>query len=152
LDAKLLRKPAWQIAGLTKFEPLVTTFTLGADTPDKMAEGARSFVGARAIKIKLTGEPLDAERVRAIRAARPDVWIGVDANQGFTRASLEKLMPVLLDTRVQLIEQPFARGAEAQLDGLDSPIPVAADESVLDSRDIGPLAGRVNVINIKLDK
>jgi L-alanine-DL-glutamate epimerase-like enolase superfamily enzyme len=152
LEAKLMRRPVWQLAGLTTFEPLVTTFTVGADTPEKMAEGARAYVGARAIKLKLTGEPLDAERVSAVRSARPDVWLGVDANQGFTRASLEKLLPVLLDARVELIEQPFPIGNEADLDGLRAPIPIAADESVQDSRDIAPLAGRVNVINIKLDK
>jgi L-alanine-DL-glutamate epimerase-like enolase superfamily enzyme len=152
LEAQIMRKPVWQLAGLATFEPLVTTFTVGAHTPEKMAEGARGYVGARAIKMKLTGEPLDAERVSAVRSARPDVWLGVDANQGFTRSSLEKLMPALLDARVELIEQPFPIGNEADLDGLRSPIPIAADESAQDSSDVAPLAGRVNVINIKLDK
>jgi L-alanine-DL-glutamate epimerase-like enolase superfamily enzyme len=152
LEAKLLRRPAWQLAGLTSLDPLLTTFTVGANLPDKMAEGARAYAGARAIKLKLTGEPLDAERVRAVRAARPDVWLGVDANQGFTRISLERLLPVLIETRVELIEQPFPIGCEADLDGLRSPIPIAADESVQDARDIAPLAGRFNVVNIKLDK
>lgn len=38
---------------------------------------------ARANKVKLTGDPVDAERVRAIRRVRPDVWLGVDVNEGF---------------------------------------------------------------------
>jgi len=152
LEAKLSGQPAWQLAGLTSPKPLVTTFTAGANPPDKMAEVARSYVGARALKLKLTGEPIDAERVRAVRAACPDVWLGVDANQGFTRASLETLMPVLVETDVQLIEQPFPVGREHDLDGLQSPIPLAADESVQDSADIPPLVGRFNVVNIKLDK
>jgi L-alanine-DL-glutamate epimerase-like enolase superfamily enzyme len=152
LEAKLARTPAWQLAGLASLDPLVTTFTLGADSPDKTAEGARAFVGARAIKLKLTGTPVDADRVRAARAARPDVWLGIDANQGFTRAFLEEIMPVLLDARVALIEQPFPVGLESEIDGLRSPIPVAADESVQDSRDIASLVGRFNVVNIKLDK
>ena len=34
--------------------------------------------------MKLTGDlDLDIARVRAVRAARPDVWLGVDANQGY---------------------------------------------------------------------
>jgi len=152
LEAKLSGQPAWQLAGLTSPKPLVTTFTAGANPPEKMAEVARSYVGARALKLKLTGEPIDAERVRAVRAACPDVWLGVDANQGFTRASLETLMPVLVETDVQLIEQPFPVGREHDLDGLQSPIPLAADESVQDSADIPPLVGRFNVVNIKLDK
>lgn len=152
LEAKLARKPAWQLAGLASLEPLVTTFTLGASSPEKVAEGARAFAGARAIKIKLTGEPVDADRVRAVREVCPDAWIGVDANQGFTRAFLQQMMPMFLDTQVALIEQPFPVGRESDIDGLRSPIPIAADESVQDSRDIARLVGRFNVINIKLDK
>ena len=75
-----------------------------------MADTARSFATARAIKLKLIGDDLDADRVRAVREARPDVWLGVDANQGFTRPFLDALMPVLVDARVSLIEQPFPVG------------------------------------------
>ena len=152
LEAKLQRQPAWQLAGLTSPKPLLTTFTAGANPPEKMAEVARSYEGARAIKLKLTGEPDDAERVRAVRRALPDVWLGVDANQGFTRDSLERLLPVLIEANVQLIEQPFPVGREADLDGLQSPIPLAADESAQDAADVPALAGRFNVVNIKLDK
>jgi len=142
----------WQLAGLEQPHPLLTTFTCGADTPEKMAATARGYANARAIKLKLTGEGSDADRVRAVRDALPDVWIGVDANQGFTRASLESLMPALTEARVQLIEQPFPIGQEALLDGFKSPIPVAADESAQTLADIRGLIGRFNVMNIKLDK
>jgi L-alanine-DL-glutamate epimerase-like enolase superfamily enzyme len=152
LEAKLARKPAWQLAGLAAMKPLVTTFTVGANTPEKMAELAVAYTGAQAIKLKLTGEPTDADRVRAVRSALPNVWLGVDANQGFTRASLEKLLPVFVETSVSCIEQPLPRGREADLDGLRSPIPLAADESVLEAKDIAGLASRFNIINIKLDK
>jgi L-Ala-D/L-Glu epimerase len=152
LEAKLTDRPAWQIAGLDPPRPLLTTFTVGANKPEKMASDARAYADAKAIKLKLTGEPLDADRVRAVRAARPDVWLGVDANQGFTRVFLETLMPVLVATRVDLIEQPFKIGQEAQLDGFKSPIPVAADESAQGLTDVRGLIGRFNVVNIKLDK
>ena len=152
LEARTSGRAAWQIAGLQPPVPLLTTFTVGANEPDKMVADARAYGGARAIKLKLTGQPLDAERVRAVRAACPDVWLGVDANQGFTRASLDALLPVMVDARVQLIEQPFKIGAEDLLDGLQSPIPIAADESAQSLTDIPKLAGRFNVVNIKLDK
>ncbi|HEY4445639.1 MAG TPA: enolase C-terminal domain-like protein, partial [Steroidobacteraceae bacterium] len=132
--------------------PLLTTFTVGANDPDKMAADARAYTQAKAIKLKLTGQPADADRVRAVRAARPDVWLGVDANQGFTRPFLATLMPVLVEARVELIEQPFKIGQEVQLDGLGSPIPLAADESVQGLADVPALVGRFNVVNIKLDK
>jgi L-alanine-DL-glutamate epimerase-like enolase superfamily enzyme len=152
LEAKLRGRSAWQIAELGNPQPLLTTFTCGADEPKKMAALARAYTDARAIKLKLTGEPIDAERVRAVREAREDVWLGVDANQGFTRAFLERLMPTLTETRVALIEQPFPIGQESLLDGFQSPIPVAADESVQSLSDIPRVVGRFNVVNIKLDK
>lgn len=152
LEAKATARHAWEIAGLEQPRPVLTTFTCGADTPDKMVAAAREYVLARAIKLKLTGEPVDAERVRAVRAARPDVWLGVDANQGFTLPFLERLMPVLVEANVRLVEQPLPIGQEAQLDGFASPIPIAADESVQSSADIASLAGRFDVVNIKLDK
>jgi L-alanine-DL-glutamate epimerase-like enolase superfamily enzyme len=152
LEAKASGRPVWQMAGLGKPQPLLTTFTCGADYPKKMAAAAETFRDARAIKLKLTGEALDGDRVRAVREARPDVWLGVDGNQGFTRAGLEELMPVLVEAGVSLIEQPFPLGDEAALDGLGSPIAIAADESVQSLADIASLVGRVQVVNIKLDK
>ncbi|HEX3466725.1 MAG TPA: N-acetyl-D-Glu racemase DgcA [Candidatus Elarobacter sp.] len=152
LEAKQQRRPAWQIAGLQPPRPVMTTMTIGADEPATMAEHAREYARARAIKLKLTGDELDAERVRAVRTARPDVWLGVDANQGFTRESLSALLPALVEARVELVEQPFPRDRDELMDGLRSPIPVAADESAQDIGDLDRLAGRFDVINIKLDK
>ena len=153
LEAGRAGRPAWALAGIDSPKPLLTTFTLGADAPDVMAEGARRYAGARAIKVKLTGElALDIARVRAVRAARPDVWLGVDANQGFTRDQLDPLVAALVDQGVGLLEQPLARGAEAELEGFRSPVPIAADESVLTLADVPGLVGRFDVANIKLDK
>jgi L-alanine-DL-glutamate epimerase-like enolase superfamily enzyme len=131
---------------------LLTTFTVGANEPEKMAADARAYTHARAIKLKLTGEAVDADRVRAVRSARPEVWLGVDANQGFTPVSFAKLLPVLIESRVELIEQPFRVGQEEALAGLHAPIPIAADESAQSLADLPRLAGRFNVVNIKLDK
>ncbi|HEU0224727.1 MAG TPA: dipeptide epimerase [Steroidobacteraceae bacterium] len=153
LEAKRSGQPVWRLAGLEPPRPLVTTYTIGADTPGAMADKATAYAGAKAIKLKLTGEPaLDSERVRAVRRARPDVWLGVDANQAYAPASLGELLPALVTSKVKLVEQPFARGREADLEGLRCPIPVVADESVQDLPDIEPLVGRFDVVNIKLDK
>jgi len=152
LESQLRGMPAWKIAGLNPPVPLVTTFTLSAEDPEQMARTALSYAGAQAIKLKLTGTAIDAERVKAVRAARPEAWLGVDGNQGFSRAALADLLPVLVDARVGLIEQPFPIGREADLDGLRSPIPVAADESAQDLNDVAGLVGRFDVVNIKLDK
>jgi L-alanine-DL-glutamate epimerase-like enolase superfamily enzyme len=152
LRAKLRGEPVWQLAGLDPPRPLLTTFTCGADTPENMAACARAYTQAKAIKLKLTGDDSDADRVLAVRGSRPEVWLGVDANQGFTLGFLKKLMPVLVQSRVELIEQPFPVGQEALLDGFRSPIQVAADESVRSLADLKKFAGRFDVVNIKLDK
>ncbi len=151
LRAKLDNRPVWQLLGLDAPKPVRTTYTVGAGDPSEMVETARGYINARALKLKLTGDD-DDERVRAVRAARPDVWLAVDANQGFTRESLAHLMPALQECDVALIEQPFPIGREADLDGLSSPIEIAADESVQDSSDLAKVQGRVDVVNIKLDK
>jgi L-alanine-DL-glutamate epimerase-like enolase superfamily enzyme len=152
LESKLAGEPVWKLAGLAQPRPLLTTITLGAEAPAQMAEGARGVGHARALKLKLLGDDQDAARVGQVRAARPDVWLGVDANQGFTRDSFHALLPALVDADVKLVEQPFPLDRDRDLDGLGSPIPIAADESVQDRHDIEKLDGRVNVINIKLDK
>ena len=152
LESKISGQPAWQLAALERPRALVTTFGCGADTPQSMAATARTYADARAIKLKLTGEPVDEDRIRAVREALPDVWLGVDANQGFTRPFLEQLMPALVELKVALIEQPFAVGQEALLDGFRSPIPIAADESIMDAADLPKLSGRFSTVNIKLDK
>lgn len=153
LEAKLANKPVWVLAGMRPPEPLLTTYTLGGDTPHAMAHCARSaYRHARAIKIKLLGDDHDGLRVKAIRSARPDVWLGVDANQGWSRRQLDDMLPILIEERVSLIEQPCEIGMEAQLDGLKSPIALAADESVQSLDDIAGVIGRFGTINIKLDK
>ena len=153
LEAKREGTEARSIAGVSEPKALITTFTLGADDPETMAEGARRYAGARAIKVKLTGDlEQDSERVRAVRSARPDVWLGVDANQGFRREQLDRLVDVLHSCRVSLLELPLPRGSEADLEGYRCPISIAADESALDLDDVAGLVGRFDVVNIKLDK
>jgi L-alanine-DL-glutamate epimerase-like enolase superfamily enzyme len=153
LDSHRAGLPVWELAGLNAPKPLVTTFTLGADDPSVMAAGARKYVQARSLKLKLTGElDLDIARVRAVRAARPETWMGVDANQGYAIDELAALVDALVVANVSLLEQPLKRGREADLAGFASKIPIAADESALSSSDIAGLVGRFDVVNIKLDK
>jgi L-alanine-DL-glutamate epimerase-like enolase superfamily enzyme len=119
-----------------------------------MAAGALGkYWDARAIKLKLLGDGQDAERVRAVRAARAEVWLGVDGNQGLTPESLAALLPTLIEARVELIEQPCKVGEAPPAYGhTRSPIPLAADESVQSLKDLAEQVGRFEFINIKLDK
>lgn len=155
LEAQRAGRPVWRLAGLSGTRSLRTTITLGAGEPGAMATRARTGLCAKAqaLKLKLTGETaLDIERVRAVHRARPEAWLAVDANQGFTPASIEALLPVLVECEVELLEQPFARGREQDMRLVDFPLPTAADESCLHLDELDAMAGLFDVINIKLDK
>jgi L-alanine-DL-glutamate epimerase-like enolase superfamily enzyme len=153
LESQRAGVPVWALAGSSRPKPLITTFTLPADDPAEIARRLVPLADARAIKLKLTGEfDADAERVRTVRRLRPSVWLGVDANQGYGPVTLEALIGVLVDENVSLLEQPIRRGEEAELEGLKSPIPIAADESILDLAELRARHASFDVINIKLDK
>lgn len=153
LKAKQAGRPVWQLAGLDAPRALRSTLTLGADAPHAMADAARAIDPAAPVKVKLTGDLVeDVARVEAIRTARPDAWIGVDANQGYDAATLRELVPVLTANRVAQLEQPLRRGREADLDGMKRCLPFVADESALSLADTATLVGRFDVVNIKLDK
>jgi L-Ala-D/L-Glu epimerase len=153
LESLRARVPVWKLAGVPRPQPLVTTFTLPADDPAVLEAKVNRLSSAKAIKLKLDGDmESDRERMRVVRAARPDAWLAVDANQGFTAAGLEQLAEAVRQFSVSLIEQPLKRGDEAALDGWKPGVPVAADESILDLAELRQRAGYFDVINIKLDK
>jgi L-alanine-DL-glutamate epimerase-like enolase superfamily enzyme len=145
--------PVWRLAGVPQPKPLVTTFTLPADDPAVLLRKIEAFASAKAIKLKLEGDlAADTARVQAVRKARPDVWLMVDANQGFGADDLDDLVAVLVDAGVSLLEQPVRRGGEAVLDGWKSPVPIAGDESILNLEELAAQHTRFDVVNIKLDK
>ena len=153
LEAKQKGEPVWRLAGISEPVPIVTTFTVSADDPEEMAAVARGYAQAKSIKMKLTGDlDVDMQRVRAVRGARRDVWLGVDGNQGFTLAQLPRLIETLVEQDVSLLEQPLRRGRDAELEGFSSAVPIAGDESLLSLADLAMAAGRFDVVNIKLDK
>jgi L-alanine-DL-glutamate epimerase-like enolase superfamily enzyme len=153
LDSWLAQEPVWSLAGVSEPRPLVTTFTLPADDPAELQEKVKQLSAAKAIKLKLEGSlDADRERIAVIRAARPDIWLSVDANQGFGSDDLDALASVLSLYSVALVEQPVPRGEEAALEGWRPGIPIAADESIVDLAELRVRAKFFDVVNIKLDK
>jgi len=151
LRAKQSGVPVWQAAGLSPPRPVTTVLTLGlADEADTRRK-AREARGYPELKLKL-----DADRhidiVRIVREEQPTARLLVDANQAWTREQLERLLPSLSALGVELVEQPVSRDADETLDGLVSPIPLAADESCVDRASYRTLVGRYQYVNIKLDK
>ncbi|MBM5812383.1 MAG: dipeptide epimerase [Gammaproteobacteria bacterium] len=151
LEAKEQGCSIWELTGVQPRE-LETVYTIGIEaTPEAMAAHAAAAAGQPLLKIKLDGQqPL--ERLQAIRRARPDARLVVDANQGWTFTQLQALAPAFAELGVLMIEQPLPRGGDAVLEGYRSPVPLCADESCLHLGELEPAARRYQMINIKLDK
>ncbi len=151
LRAKQSGVSVWKAAGLAAPHPVTTVLTIGLGDEADTRRKARDSVGYPVLKIKL-----DADRhvdvVRIVREENPRARLLVDANQAWSRALLERLLPSLVELGVELVEQPVPRQEDASLDGLVSPIPLAADESCVDRASYATLAGRYAFVNIKLDK
>ena len=151
LRAKQAGRRAWQLAGLERVAPVLTAHTIG---PGSEADVRRKIRAAR--HLPLLKLKADARRhvdmARYAREEHPSARLVIDANQAWSRELLERVLPELQALGVELIEQPVERGTDAQLDGLVSPIPLAADESCVDRESLPALVGRYQYVNIKLDK
>lgn len=151
LEAKRSGTPVWRLAGLAEPRPLVTAFTISLGDPARMEADARAAAHLPLLKLKLAGEG-DVARVAAVRAGAPDARLIVDANEAWTGRDVAREAAALLPFGIELIEQPVAAGQDALLDGIASPIPLAADESCQALADLDRCAGRYAAINLKLDK
>jgi L-alanine-DL-glutamate epimerase-like enolase superfamily enzyme len=151
LEAQFSGISAWQTAGL-KADPVETVFTIGLeDTPEQMAAKASAATDLSLFKVKL-GNDRPVERIAAIRAARPDSRLVVDANQGWNFAELQEFGPALHELGVLMIEQPLPRGQDHELEGYVSAAPLCADESFEHIGELEDANSRYQMVNIKLDK
>jgi L-Ala-D/L-Glu epimerase len=143
---------AWQLLNLAEPGPLITCNTIGLAAPQRMADSAVALAAYPVLKIKLGHHADDAARIEAVRRARPDATLLVDANAGWTLAEFRDLLPTLRRCAVELIEQPLAPGADAELAAAEAGLPIAADESVSDTASLAKLPPGYSHVNIKLDK
>ena len=151
IDAKRAYCSVADLGGFDAVAPVMTAFTLGLDTPEKMADLATANRARPLLKLKLGGDG-DIERVQAVRRAAPASRLIVDANESWDKSRLNEFMPMLVDCRIELIEQPLPADADDALAWLPHPIPLCADESCRTLADLDRLEGRYEAINIKLDK
>ena len=152
LVGKRLGVPVWKLWGLDAKNAPQSSFTIGIDEPEKMRQKVAEAAAYPVLKIKL-GTERDEAILKTIRDAT-DKPIRVDANAGWDQAKALRMLPILKDYGVELLEQPLP---PADLDGLGvvraaSDIPVVVDESCLVATDIPKLAGKADGINIKLAK
>jgi len=149
LEAKQAGQSIFKLIGLPS-SPVVTVNTVTIDTPRKMANKARAITSSQ-IKVKLDDQQ-PMERIAAVRNARPDADIVVDVNEGWRFSQLVELAPRFKALGIEMIEQPLPRGEDEALEAYQSPIVLCADESCLDTSELEQVAGRYQMVNIKLDK
>lgn len=149
LECKRSGQSIWDLTGLQP-SPVRTVYTVSVDDPEVMAAEAATGPSS-ALKIKLDATT-PVERVAAVRAARPDAKLIIDANQSWTMDILHAAAPELAKLGVKMIEQPLPAGGDEGLNGYQGPVPIGADESCQTVADLEGLASGYSVVNIKLDK
>jgi L-alanine-DL-glutamate epimerase-like enolase superfamily enzyme len=137
-----------------------TSVTIGILPVQETVQAANTWVGKgfRALKIK-GGQNVenDIERVLRVReAVGKRVEIRFDANQGYSENDTLRFVNESIKAELVLIEQPTRREDLALLGRLANtvPMPVIADESLVDLRDAFRLArkGLADMVNVKLMK
>jgi len=152
LVGKRLGVPVYQLWGLDPAKAPRSTFTIGIDTAERIRMKVQEAAEYPILKIKL-GSDRDLEILQTIRDAT-DRELRVDANCGWTVKHTLRMLPVLEEFGVTVLEQPLV---PTDLEGLGiirraAGIPLVADESCRTVTDIPPLVGQVDGINIKLAK
>lgn len=156
LWGKRLGQPLYRLFGLTPAALPQTSFTIGIDAPEVMAQRARES-GYPIIKIKLDALAPEAQ-VAAIRAAT-DARLRVDANAAWTPQQALELITRLAPYQLELVEQPLPVGdveayrwLKTELNRRGVTTPIYIDESVQNSRDVARHAGAVDGVVVKLMK
>lgn len=134
-------------------QTLTTAQTVSIGTPEQMAASASALweKGATLLKVKLDDAML-TERIVAIREAAPQALLIVDANESWRSEGLAARCQLLADLGVAMLEQPLPAGDDKGLETFIHPLPICADESCHTRESLAALAGRYEMVNIKLDK
>jgi L-Ala-D/L-Glu epimerase len=153
LAGKLLGAPVHRLLGIDPARMPVTSYSIGIDTPEVVVEKVREADPYPILKVKL-GSPDDRVLFEAVRSATDKV-VRVDANEGWkTPAEALAMIEWLAARGVELIEQPLPAADEDGMRWLKarSPLPLVADEAMLDAAIVPRLAGAYHGVNVKLGK
>lgn len=151
LEARRIGRSVADRLGRSAPGPMATAVTVSLDRPDIMRAAAAAVADAPLLKVKL-GADDPAARLLAVAEAAPGAQLIVDPNEGWTLAILRAMAEPISRLPVLMVEQPLPAGEDAGLEGLAYPAPICADESVHTAADVERVAGRYQVVNVKLDK
>ncbi len=152
LDAKRSGIRAHLTAGVHRWSPVTTAYTISLDSPETMAEATAKAANRPILKVKFGGPGGDLARIAAVRKATPGATLIADANEGWTEDNLAEHLAACAEAGYALVEQPLPAQNDEFLRTIARPVPILADESVHDRASLDRLVGLYEVINIKLDK
>jgi L-alanine-DL-glutamate epimerase-like enolase superfamily enzyme len=156
---KIAGLPLYKILGGFR-DRMKTSITIGILPVDDTIAAAKVYIkqGFKALKIK-GGKNVNYDIVRMIRIREivgPKIILRFDANQGYTVEESLRFVKETRKAKLELLEQPTPKEHIDQLGCVTkkAPLPVMADESLMNLRDAFRLARRdlVDTINIKLMK
>jgi L-alanine-DL-glutamate epimerase-like enolase superfamily enzyme len=151
IEAKRSGKRAWELAGIPNARPITTTETIGIRSVEGYEKRARELSRYEWLKIKVNADqPLEC--LRAVRRGAPNAKLVVDPNQAWSVREMVELAPALVELKVNLLEQPVPIDGDDELDRIDLPIPICADEPANTVEDLPHIVERYDFVNIKLDK
>ena len=106
--AKSVGLPLYQYLGSPKRE-FLNDITISIGLPEKMAEHSLEAVrdGALALKLKLSGDGRDDERILAVSSVVPNVELRLDPNQSWTLDEAKRVLDRCSKSKITLVEQPF---------------------------------------------
>ncbi|MBZ6075399.1 N-acetyl-D-Glu racemase DgcA [Microvirga puerhi] len=152
LDAKRSGIRAHVTAGVNRWPPATTAYTISLDTPEAMAAATAKAADRPILKVKFGAPGGDLERIAAVRKAAPDATLIADANEGWTEGNLTAHFAACAEAGFALVEQPLPAKNDGFLAKIARPVAICADESVHDRASLDRLVGLYDAVNIKLDK
>ncbi|PSP59307.1 dipeptide epimerase [Halobacteriales archaeon QH_7_66_36] len=152
LVATLHDLPLYRYLGLDASDTPTSSFTIGLADTEEMRGKARAADECDVLKVKL-GTDRDMEIVEAVADAAPDARLRVDANEAWTPKQAVSMCE-RLDGLVEFVEQPVpAENPEGLRYVYErSPLPIAADESLVTATDVPAVADCADIANVKLMK
>ncbi len=151
LFGKMKNKPLYALWNVAFTNDIVTDYTIGMDTIEKMVEKMKAYPNP-IYKIKMGGEN-DIEMIKALQQ-NTDAILRVDVNSGWEIEEAKEKIKILQTLNVQFVEEPIERFNYEGMATLyaNSPLPLMADESCVTINDVDKCAFCFHGINIKLTK